>query len=122
MIMAKRNIRIQTKVLVAALTVASVLCVPVLGNAETVQVPVGQQAKQKWTMDRPISGMKQSQVEAIFGQPLDWREAVGDPPISSWIYPEFVVYFEYDHVLHSVLKQSQQPVATTRRQEQGSEE
>jgi hypothetical protein len=86
---------------------------PGLATAETIEVPVGQQAKQKWTIDRPITGMKQSQVEALFGKPVDWRKAVGDPPISSWIYQDFVVYFEYDHVIHTVLTHSNLPVATT---------
>ena len=29
--------------------------------------------------------------------------AVGKPPISRWEYPGFVVYFEHDHVIHSVV-------------------
>lgn len=98
--------------LLASLLLGGFWLLPCAGNAETVKVPVGQQAKQKWTIDRPIAGMKQSQVEAIFGKPVDWQEAVGDPPISSWTYPDFVVYFEYDHVIHSVLRQGRQPVAS----------
>lgn len=107
-----------SKQLAVVLLTVSALCLPALASAETVQVPVGQQAKQKWTMKRPITGMKQSQVEELFGSPMDWREAVGDPPISSWIYPEFVVYFEYDHVLHSVLKHTPQTSARVENTEQ----
>jgi hypothetical protein len=103
--------RIQIIPALAALLTATTM--PGIAAAESVQVPIGQQAEQKWTMDRPITGMKQSQVKDLFGQPLDWRDAVGNPPISSWIYQDFVVYFEYDDVIHTVLTQSSLPVATT---------
>lgn len=72
--------------------------------AETIQVPVGQQAASKQNIQRPKTGLKSAQVEAAFGSPITKTAAVGTPPISTWIYPEFVVYFEYDHVIHSVLK------------------
>jgi len=92
---------------------ATVLCLPAVSIAETIRVPVGQQAQQKSSLTRPANGMKQSQVEAVFGKPLDWSEAVGDPPISSWVYADFVVYFEYDEVIHSVLKPAPQPLASS---------
>lgn len=101
-----------TKALLAAIA-GGVLSVAPMIQAETVRVPVGQQGKQKSNLERPVTGMKQSQVETVYGKPVDWRDAVGDPPISSWIYPDFVVYFEYDRVIHSVLKDSAQPVAST---------
>jgi hypothetical protein len=31
---------------------------------------------------------------------------VGKPPISRWEYPGFIVYFESDHVIHSVVANS----------------
>lgn len=97
--------------LVTGLAAVTALCLPAISVAETIQVPVGQQAQQKSKVNRPANGMKQSEVEAIFGKPLDWSDAVGDPPISSWIYADFVVYFEYDEVIHSVLKPAGQPLA-----------
>ena len=30
--------------------------------------------------------------------------AVGEPPISRWVYADFVVFFEYDRVIHAVIK------------------
>lgn len=95
----------------AVLAASLALCLPALSAAETIRVPVGQQAQQKSSLSRPSNGMKQSEVEAIYGKPLDWREAVGDPPISSWIYADFVVYFEYDEVIHTVLRPADQPLA-----------
>lgn len=72
-------------------------------RAETLQIPIGQQASEKWSIDRPIKGMNQEQVKAIFGPPQETRAPKGEPPISSWVYPDYVVYFEYAHVIHTVL-------------------
>ena len=51
---------------------------------------------------RPARGLSKAQVEQRFGAPSQMVAAVGDPPISRWEYPGFVVYFEYDHVIHAV--------------------
>ena len=77
-----------------------------LAFAETVYVPLGQQGGDKQAIARPELGLTKTQVEHQFGQPRDWREAVGEPPISSWIYDNFTVYFEYEYVIHSVLTHS----------------
>ena len=53
---------------------------------------------------RPVRGTTQSQVEAKYGSPVSKKAPVGDPPISRWEYPQFTVYFEYDRVIHAVLK------------------
>lgn len=53
---------------------------------------------------RPTRGMTQARVEATYGAPRQTDAAVGDPPISRWHYEKFVVYFEYDRVIHAVLK------------------
>lgn len=52
----------------------------------------------------PASGLTQASVEATFGAPIAKNAPVGDPPISSWEYDGFIVYFEYDKVIHSVKK------------------
>jgi hypothetical protein len=51
---------------------------------------------------RPASGLSKAEVEARFGTPSQTVAAVGDPPISRWEYPGFIVYFEYDLVIHTV--------------------
>jgi hypothetical protein len=53
---------------------------------------------------KPTRGMTQASVEASFGAPQSMRAAVGDPPISRWEYTNFVVFFEYDKVIHAVSK------------------
>jgi hypothetical protein len=50
----------------------------------------------------PTRGMSMAQVEARFGAPTEKFAAVGQPPITRWVYPAFVVYFEYSHVVHAV--------------------
>jgi len=53
---------------------------------------------------KPTRGMTQDSVQANFGSPQSTTAAVGEPPISRWNYAEFVVFFEYDRVIHSVTK------------------
>ena len=77
--------------------------------AETVYVSIGQQngdqqSSGEQTLAKPEQGMTKTQVKQRFGQPRRWRDAVGQPPISSWTYDKFTVYFEYEHVIHSVLE------------------
>jgi hypothetical protein len=57
----------------------------------------------------PTRGMTMSQVASKFGAPTNKVPAVGNPPISRWDYPGFVVYFERDHVIHSVVSASTAP-------------
>ena len=54
-------------------------------------------------VDRPENGMKMNAVEARYGAPATRYPAVGQPAITRWDYPSFVVYFENDLVLHAVL-------------------
>lgn len=53
---------------------------------------------------RPTRGMTQINVEARYGAPVSKKAPVGDPPISRWEYQNMVVYFEYDRVIHAVMK------------------
>jgi hypothetical protein len=52
----------------------------------------------------PASGSTQESVEATYGSPNAKIAAVGEPPISSWEYDGFIVFFEYDRVIHAVKK------------------
>ncbi len=51
----------------------------------------------------PSRGMTMDQVASKFGAPVTKVPPVGKPPISRWEYPGFVVYFEHEHVIHSVV-------------------
>ncbi len=52
----------------------------------------------------PGRGMSMDQVETRYGEPSHRYASVGDPPITRWEYADFVVYFEYRYVIHSVSK------------------
>lgn len=73
--------------------------------AETIAVDQGLAVKESG-IATPARGMTMSQVESKFGAPVSKVPAVGQPPIARWQYPGFVVYFELDHVIHSVVAES----------------
>lgn len=52
----------------------------------------------------PARGSTMESVKAKFGAPTEEVPAVGQPPISRWEYPGYVVFFENDRVLHTVVK------------------
>jgi len=52
---------------------------------------------------RPERGESMQAVESRFGAPQSSAGPVGEPPISSWTYPGFTVYFEHDIVLRTVV-------------------
>ncbi|MDH3620958.1 MAG: hypothetical protein OER91_08715 [Gammaproteobacteria bacterium] len=53
---------------------------------------------------RPSRGMTQKSVQSKYGSPATVKAPVGDPPITRWEYADFVVFFEYDKVIHAVMK------------------
>ena len=55
------------------------------------------------TVATPSRGMSMTQVERQFGAPSERYAAVGQPPITRWVYPDKIVYFEYEHVVHAVI-------------------
>lgn len=50
----------------------------------------------------PTNNMTMAKVRERFGEPEKIVDAVGDPPIARWQYPEYVVYFEFDRVITAV--------------------
>jgi hypothetical protein len=50
----------------------------------------------------PARGTSMAEVEARYGAPSQRFDAIGQPPITRWVYPSFVVYFEHSHVVHAV--------------------
>ncbi len=91
----------------ACLVLIATLLSAAAGHADVVRIPVGQQTGEQ-RQDKPTNGMTKAEVEQRFGQPDSRRGPVGEPPISSWDYGSYVVYFENDLVLHSVTKHRRQ--------------
>ena len=87
-----------------ALLVSAVLVSGLAGiaTADMMAVDTGIAVKES-DVNTPSRGMTMSQVASKFGEPVTKVAAVGKPPISRWEYPGFVVYFEHDHVIHSVV-------------------
>lgn len=79
---------------------------PVLPPSEVPEagMPTPEAATESGTVSitLPGRGMSKDQVEDRFGSPAEKVEAIGEPPISRWVYGSFTVYFEYDHVIHAV--------------------
>jgi hypothetical protein len=89
--------------LASGLAAVTGLCAP--AGAETIAVDNGIAIKQS-DVATPARGMTMDQVSSKFGAPTSKVPAVGNPPISRWEYPGFVVYFEHEHVIHSVVADS----------------
>lgn len=70
--------------------------------AENIRIPIGQQTNDATEIKMPAKGSTKAGVSAEFGEPIEKVAPKGTPPISQWKYSDFVVYFEYDHVIHSV--------------------
>ena len=55
-------------------------------------------------LDFPRRGMTMDKVQNELGRPAEISPTVGEPPITSWTYPDRVVYFEHSRVIHVVEK------------------
>ena len=77
-------------------------------KADTIAVENGIAVKES-SVATPTRGMTMDQVSSKFGAPVSKVPAVGSPPISRWEYPGFVVYFEAEHVIHSVVSDAPAP-------------
>lgn len=73
-------------------------------SADTLDMSSKDRASTFEQAGKPTRGMTQQRVEASFGAPQAARDAIGEPPISRWEYANFVVFFEYDRVIHAVSK------------------
>lgn len=83
----------------ALLLGALLLCSSTL--AQTLEIPLGQQGDAVASL--PQLGESKRSVLERFGLADEEHPAVGQPPITRWDYRSFSVYFEYDHVINSVL-------------------
>ncbi len=72
-------------------------------QAISADVLLIEEVRQSERMELPKNGQDKAAVEAKFGTPAEKLPAVGDPPISSWKYDTYSVYFEHDLVLFAVL-------------------
>lgn len=71
-----------------------------LVHADTLLINAAQAGT---AVNKPAGGMSMDQVLARFGEPQIRKAAVGEPPITQWVYSGFIVYFEGQRVIHSVV-------------------
>ena len=88
-------------ILVLATLFGSGLC---FAQGDTLDMSAAERAATFEQAGKPTRGMTQARVEATYGAPQSMQAAVGEPPISRWDYASFVVFFEYDRVIHAVTK------------------
>ena len=90
------------KKLIKSLLLLSLCCAPIGLAADTLSI-INQPENSADGVLRPERGMKMEQVEATYGSPLRVNSAVGEPPITSWVYDKYTVYFEHEFVIHAAI-------------------
>lgn len=86
-----------------------ILLSPFPVNADTLVIPdiANQPGGAPDSTPRPARGMTMEEVRSQFGPARQAMGPVGDPPITRWVYDNFVVTFEHEYVIHSVAKRRQ---------------
>ncbi|MDH5358757.1 MAG: hypothetical protein OEY48_02990 [Gammaproteobacteria bacterium] len=81
------------------------LCSAFASQAEVISIadPRYDVANSPEGVVRPTQGMTMAEVEQKFGPAEQKNPAVGEPPITRWVYKDFVVFFEHNQVIHSVV-------------------
>ncbi len=91
------------------LTAAACLTLPALtAFAEELALPSPAPAA---ATERPTRGMHMDTVLARWGEPIERLAPVGggsaaQPPITRWVYSDFIVYFEHSLVISAVTRRA----------------
>jgi hypothetical protein len=85
---------------IAAATLVLGITAPAM--SETLAID-GQVTVKPSGIETPQRGSSMDAVQAKFGEPSNKSGPVGSPAITKWFYPNFVVVFENDKVLHAVV-------------------
>ncbi len=85
---------------IAAFIIFAYSLIPAV-QADVMEMPAESNAGQ--IIEMPVKGMSMSAVEQHYGTPVEKKSAVGEPPITRWLYDTFTVYFEHQYVIHSVI-------------------
>jgi hypothetical protein len=89
----------------AAIVMALVGLAAPTAHADTLQLTASPASR----AGIPSRGLSMGEVERQYGAPASRLEAVGQPPITRWVYPSFVVFFEGSRVIHAVATQGSPP-------------
>jgi len=74
-----------------------------LSSLLSADVLLIEKVRERMLRDLPVNGLTMTEVEARYGEPIETRGPVGQPPITRWIYSDYSVYFEHSTVIESVL-------------------
>jgi hypothetical protein len=82
-----------------------------LATAQAQSDPAAGAAAPQAQAGVPTRGLTMAQGERGFGAPANRLNAIGQPPITRWVYPSFVVYFEHNIVIHAVAASAAVPAS-----------
>jgi hypothetical protein len=85
------------------LIMATALTLGLPGSAAFGDALLVQTVESSAAVARPERGMTMDTVRQRYGEPKARSGPVGNPPITTWDYDEFVVYFENQYVIHAVV-------------------
>ncbi|WP_395375299.1 hypothetical protein [Marinicella sp. W31] len=91
------------KLLTTLLILLMSLSVVTISNAEVLLI---ERVEQSQATDRPKRASTMNQVRNQFGEPSRVVSAIGEPPITQWVYSNFTVYFENQYVINTVMHQA----------------
>ena len=85
------------------LPIMALLLLTASAGADTLLI---ERVTAKADLNLPQKSSTMNQVRNQYGDPLAESAAVGNPPITRWEYADFVVYFEHQHVITTVVKRN----------------
>ncbi len=88
---------------VAAIALFAVSSMPATADTLLLDAINASPANNETGVARPARGATMVGVTAQFGDPDSSMPAVGEPPITRWVYPTYTVYFEHDRVINVVV-------------------
>lgn len=99
--------------LLIGLCLSVLTVIPSLSSAEILAIP---EPPKSFSVTLPGRGMTMTEVLEKFGEPKTKDPEVGEPPITRWNYEKYVVVFEYQYVIHSLLKKPPLQMSGNRQQ------
>jgi len=93
---------LNNKIFIKSALLLCLMSAPFSLSAETLSI-INEPENTENGILRPTRGMDMQQVEAQFGAPITINPAVGEPPITGWVYDQYTVYFEHQYVIHAAV-------------------
>lgn len=75
---------------------------PLIAHAQEVIIPAQTLAEQQ-AQNIAVRGKSMAAIRKQFGAPVSKKPAVGNPPITQWVYNDAIIYFESGVALHRVV-------------------